>query len=187
MSDTELKPVWSKNRKYDVGQRHIYVYHLVSPMLPSVRDGRVAELIATYNLTDQEQMALAEQLAALDARRNARPAPTERHIDPYWSLWGRIKSDERRLQRANDMHRDADEIDGYIGDCLHEKANEIEQLVDEGQCLPIRRLTVSVDLATNIISVGGIDKKYRSDSHAVNFLRKLDTDDSYFFTRGIEG
>src|SRR5437016_5352762 len=96
-------PIRSKKRVYPVGRRNSYVYWLVQGETDlASRADDVRRYTAEYELTDDEIADLAKSLAALDQRRAAKPvdppAPAPRKpVDPYWSLWGKLKSRARRF------------------------------------------------------------------------------------------
>ena len=145
----------SKNRTYPVGMRGSYVYWLVQGDTDLLRRTKqVARYTAEFDLTREELASLAQSLAHLDERR-ARPKPPLKPVDPYWSLWGCLKSQDRRwrvIEESDDMKAGG----GW-----------------RYKCAVAAHIVVN---PPNSSWKTNIAKKVKDDRHAVNCLRKLDTD-----------
>ncbi len=171
----------TKKRRYEVGMRGEYVYWLVqgrSDVAQRAED--VAHYTVRFDLTEEEQASLAANLSRLDAGR-AKPKPPGRSVDPYWSLWGRLKSQHRRL-KAIETSDDMEAGGGWWYKCAVAEHEEVEA---EEYHLPATGVLVNYDgeciilYAPNPSWSGNIVKSINGDSHAVNFLRKVDTDPEY--------
>ena len=168
----------SKNRTYPVGMRGSYVYWLVQGDTDLLRRTKqVARYTAEFDLTREELASLAQSLAHLDERR-ARPKPPLKPVDPYWSLWGCLKSQDRRwrvIEESDDMEAGG----GWRYKCAVAAQEEVEA---ERHDLPVTGLSVSYDGEHIVVNPPNsswktnIAKKVKDDRHAVNCLRKLDTD-----------
>lgn len=99
--------------------------------------------------------------------------------DEYWSIWGKIKSAARRSANVQDMYEDAGEAGGLFRHVIEERAAENENNIPD-VTLPKRGVSVWL-VGHDEICVGDTYRKIiRNDAHAVNTLRKLDTDDVYW-------
>lgn len=110
-------------------------------------------------------------------RQNQAPA------DPYWSLWGKLKA---RLERDRDVQEEIEVFEEPGVNLFDQIAGEIEadyRGKRQTLLLPLRNLPVEYDGVH--LEIAGRRKAVRGDSHAVNALRKIDTDDSYF--QSLEG
>ena len=88
--------------------------------------------------------------------------------DPYWSLWGKLKSRLRRDQLVQDeaetlMEPGVNLLDEIAGELLDEHRVRRDALV-----LPTRKVPVEYD-GTHLI-IGSQRKRINSDAHAVNSL-----------------
>ena len=186
---TMREAIRSKNRTYQVGMRGSYVYWLVQGDTDLVRRAeQAARYIAEFDLTREEQASLGQSLAQLDERR-AQPKPPPKPVDPYWSLWGRLKSQNRRskaIEESDDMEAGG----GWRYKCAVAAQDEVDA---EEYHLPVTGLSVSYNGEDIVVSApnsswtSNIVKKIKDDRHAVNFLRKLDTDADYLNrTKGTE-
>ncbi len=175
------KAIVTKKHRYDVGMRGNYVYWLVQGIANLARRSEaVAAYTVEFDLTQEEQESLAESLARLDARR-AQPKPPKRPVDPYWSLWGRLQSQYRRL-KAIEMSDDME----AGGEWRYKAAvAEYDEVEAEENHLPVTGLSVYYDCEAIVVFApnpswrGNIVKKVKNDRHAANYLRKLDTDPDY--------
>ena len=97
--------------------------------------------------------------------------------DPYWSLWGKLKSYERKTVEIDSVYdrefRVADEFAGALADGL-------------GTLTLLKRKLEVVLSAGQIFVAGCKIKTVNGDQHAVNYLRKIDTDDSYYRLMAID-
>lgn len=99
---------------------------------------------------------------------------TEKAPDPYWSLWGRLKAQHRRDEADERRVQEAGQTGGLDEVCVIE---EVQSRPRTPLRLPHRPYKVEYNGVSLI--VGGVAKTITSDAHAVNTLRKLDTDDTY--------
>src|SRR4051794_14747633 len=100
--------------------------------------------------------------------------------DPYWSLWGRLKSCDRRNneyeRRHNELSERWQEADGLEESCLREELERFERRVFRSY-FPIRKLEFSYfENELHWTAPDGTNrcKAIKNDVHAVNTLRKLD-------------
>lgn len=125
---------------------------------------------------DERWLAALAQKVKREQKLQEKP-----QADPYWSLWGKLKAARNRIQAANNEASSLlDEgITRYddLAEAIKRDATEEAYLT-----LPNRRLSVTLEGMTLTVTVSGqtIVKRVKGDLHAVNFLRKLDSDDSYF-------
>jgi hypothetical protein len=85
-------------------------------------------------------------------------------LDPYWSLWGRLKSHYQQTQHI----LNSDEYDEGGGMCYKIAQAELEELNEKIFVLPVSRIKVTYDGST----ING--HKVTCDIHAVNYLKKID-------------
>jgi hypothetical protein len=175
------KAIVTKTHRYEVGTRGQYVYWLVQGRSDlSKRGEEVAHYTVEFDLTDEERASLAASLTRLDARR-AQRKPPGKSVDPYWSLWGRLKSQHRRL-KAIETSDDMEAGGGLRYKCAVADYEDVEA---EEYHLPVSGVSVSYDgecvvlFAPDPSWASNIVKSVKSDSHAVNFLRKMDIDAEY--------
>jgi hypothetical protein len=100
-------------------------------------------------------------------------------VDPYWSLWGRLKSLSREEARLARQIEAALEDDGFSAECALENIEYRQEELDRRTpLLPVRRVEVHYDGAA--LWIGQRKKRVNGDAHAVNALRKLDTNEGYW-------
>ncbi len=94
----------------------------------------------------------------------------DKPVDPYWSLWGKLKSRVRKDHEAGEMPDVGGGVVGEAGITYYENRAPLK--------LPKRGIAVDYDGKSLLIL--GREKPVNGDHHAVNALRKLDNDDGYF-------
>lgn len=167
----------NSRRRYPVSERHQYVYHLMQGGT-IVDAGRYIE---QYDLTPEEIAGLDKLLRDIAARREAKEREPAHPPDPYWSLWGRLKARHDRHKavrdRADRLYEDGVRfLDTLAGEIIEREQETLRLL--PALCLPIRGTEVGYD--GEALLIAGRRKPVKNDRHAVNALRKLDTDDAYY-------
>lgn len=151
-------------------ERVRYVYCCVQGM-PAGPE-RTAKL-AGYKLAPRQLALVNARLTDLDARRAAKESAQPK--DHYWSLWGTLKARHRRDEAAEEEFSEALEHGSFVAECVAEYHDARRR---PAPVLPNRRIRVEYD--GEALVIGGRRKPVKNDAHAVNTLRKLDTDDAYF-------
>lgn len=159
-----------------------YLYHCVQGSKDlEYREQELQRLIKARGASSADVAQVRAMLAALDARRAAKaaapPAPPK---DPYWSLWGKLKA---RHERDLDHEREIDEVLEEGCSRTDYLAEEIAEQYQEDRAvlrLPTRGTVLDYDGRYLYVGGDGVRKAVRNAQHAVNTLRKLDTDDAYY-------
>jgi len=107
---------------------------------------------------------------ATEVKMAQQPKELKKPTDPYWSLWGRLKSEERQIT-------DIRELDNYIVEKFGSQLSE--EIEDQYSSNRLPQTKFRCRLVGDTILVGSVWKLVRGDVHAVNFLRKFDTDADY--------
>lgn len=116
------------------------------------------------------------QLAAAEKIRRKPPTPAPKTSkDPYWSLWGRLKVRAVKDDRIEAACMDDDVLDAVATELATEWYDDRPTLR-----LPVRGVAIESDGKSIWLAGTAHAKPIKSDSHAVNTLRKLDTNDFYF-------
>jgi hypothetical protein len=109
--------------------------------------------------------------------------PTGKAPDPYWSLWGRLKSRHGKDEAVREEVNDLPDVGSRFYDEMAAEIQEDHEHDRRVPRLPRRKVELDYDGRNLRILLPGLEevaKPVHSDTHAVNTLRKLDTDDAYY-------
>lgn len=152
------------------------VYLAVRDLAANERVAEVERLTQGWSPLHREKLvknlANHDRQAELDRERASRPPVPP--PDPYWSLWRKIKDQFQSVAVIADS--DDYECGGGVRFKIAEMA--IEEIEETTCRLPRRGIEVSYD--GQCLRIGDRKKHVKDDRHAVNSLRKLDADDSYY-------